>query len=56
MDTAAAQAVVEQAGGKVLTLDGNPLLYNDKSDILNPFFMVIGAADRDWLALLPDDE
>ena len=55
-DTAAAQAVVEQAGGKVLTLDGNPVLYNDKSDILNPFFMVIGAADRDWLALLPDDE
>ena len=53
-DTAAAQAVVEQAGGKVLKLDGNPLLYNDKSDILNPFFMVIGAADRDWLALLPD--
>lgn len=55
-DTAAAQAVVEQAGGKVLTWDGNPLLYNDKSDILNPYFIVIGASDRDWLALLPDDE
>lgn len=55
-DTAAAQAVVEQAGGKVLTWNGNPLLYNDKSDILNPYFIVIGASDRDWLALLPDDE
>ena len=55
-DTAAAQAVVEQAGGKVLRWDGNPLLYNDKSDILNPFFIVIGAPDRDWVALLPDDE
>jgi len=55
-DTAAAQAVVEKAGGRVLAWDGNPLLYNDKSDILNPFFIVIGAADRDWLALLPDDE
>jgi 3'(2'), 5'-bisphosphate nucleotidase len=55
-DTAAAQAVVEQAGGKVLQWDGKPLLYNDKSDILNPYFIVIGAADRDWLALLPDDE
>lgn len=54
-DTAAAQAVVEQAGGKVLTWDGNPLLYNDKSDILNPFFIVVGAADRDWVALLSDD-
>ena len=55
-DTAAAQAVVEQAGGKVLRWDGNPLLYNDKSDILNPFFIVIGALDRDWVALLPADE
>ena len=55
-DTAAAQAVVEQAGGKVLRLDGNAMLYNDKEDILNPYFMVIGAPDRDWLALLPDDE
>lgn len=55
-DTAAAQAVVEQAGGKVLTWDGKSLLYNDKPDILNPFFIVIGAPDRDWVALLPDDE
>jgi 3'(2'), 5'-bisphosphate nucleotidase len=55
-DTAAAQAVVEQAGGKVVTLDGKPMKYNAKADILNPHFFVIGAADRDWLALLPDSE
>ena len=55
-DTAAAQAVVEQAGGKVLELDGKPLSYNAKSEILNPYFMVIGPTDHDWLALLPDDE
>jgi 3'(2'), 5'-bisphosphate nucleotidase len=55
-DTAAAQAVVEQAGGKVVTLDGKPMKYNAKADILNPHFMVIGAADRNWLALLPDSE
>ena len=55
-DTAAAQAVVEQAGGSVVTLDGKPMKYNAKDDILNPFFFVIGAADRDWLALLPDSE
>jgi 3'(2'), 5'-bisphosphate nucleotidase len=53
-DTAAAQAVVEQAGGSVVTLDGHAMTYNAKSDILNPHFFVIGAADRDWLALLPD--
>ncbi len=55
-DTAAAQAVVEQAGGSVVTLDGKPMKYNTKSDMLNPFFFVIGATDRDWLALLPDSE
>ncbi len=53
-DTAAAQAVVEQAGGAVLELNGRPLSYNTKDDILNPWFVVIGAPDRDWLALLPD--
>jgi len=55
-DTAAAQAVVEQAGGTVLELDGKPLSYNQKSDILNPWFVVIGATDHDWLALLECDE
>ena len=55
-DTAAAQAVVEQAGGTVVTLDGKPMKYNQKEEILNPHFMVIGATDRDWLALLPDRE
>ncbi len=55
-DTAAAQAVVEQAGGSVVTLDGKPMKYNAKADMLNPHFFVIGAADRDWLSLLPDSE
>jgi len=54
-DTAAAQAVVEQAGGKVLELDGKPLSYNAKADILNPWFIVIGPTDKDWLALLASD-
>ena len=53
-DTGAAQAVVEQAGGSVVTLDGKPMMYNTKSDILNPYFFVIGPTDKDWLAHLPD--
>lgn len=52
-DTAAAQAVIEQAGGSVVTLDGKPMRYNTKADILNPHFFVIGPSDRDWLSLLP---
>ena len=51
-DTGAAQAVVEQAGGAVLELDGQVLAYNAKEDILNPHFMVRGPADKDWLASL----
>ena len=37
-DTAAAQAVLEGAGGRVETLEGSPLRYS-KADILNPFFV-----------------
>jgi 3'(2'), 5'-bisphosphate nucleotidase len=51
-DTAAAQAVVEQAGGAVVELDGSPLAYNAKADILNPYFLVRGPEDRNWLGLL----
>lgn len=46
-DTAAAQAVLEGAGGHVLTLDGAPLRYG-KTDILNPFFVAISAAPVAW--------
>lgn len=53
-DTAAAQAVVEGAGGSVVTLDGEPLAYNRKADILNPHFMVIGSRSSDWLAFAND--
>ena len=48
-DTAAAQCIVEQAGGQVVTLDGEPLLYNTKDSLLNPHFMVFGDKSRDWV-------
>ncbi|WP_185233466.1 3'(2'),5'-bisphosphate nucleotidase CysQ [Teredinibacter franksiae] len=51
-DTAAAQAVVEAAGGKVVDINLEPLLYNAKADILNPFFYVIGDTQYNWEALL----
>jgi 3'(2'), 5'-bisphosphate nucleotidase len=49
-DTAAAQALVEGAGGVVVTLDGAPLRYNTKADILNPHFFVYADRTRNWLA------
>ncbi len=53
-DTAAAHAVVNAAGGKVVTLEGQPLRYNCKASLLNPEFLVIGDPERDWLALFSD--
>ena len=47
-DTAAAQAVVEQAGGHVTGTDMQPLRYNTKDSLLNPFFLVFGDNSRDW--------
>jgi 3'(2'), 5'-bisphosphate nucleotidase len=44
-DTAAGQAVLEAAGGAVLTLDGQRLRYGKGGDNLNPFF--IAAANLD---------
>jgi 3'(2'), 5'-bisphosphate nucleotidase len=49
-DTAAAQAVVEAAGGRVIQTDGQPLRYNAKAELLNPHFLVSGDPTRDWIA------
>lgn len=40
-DTGAAQAVLEAAGGKVLTFSGEPLRYG-KEDVYNPYFVAAG--------------
>ena len=51
-DTAAAQAVVEAAGGRITDTDMNPLIYNTKESFLNPYFFVFGDASIDWSAYL----
>ena len=51
-DTAAAQAVVEAAGGKVVDVELKELRYNTKDNILNPFFYVIGDTEFDWNSVL----
>jgi len=51
-DTAAAQCVVEEAGGGLLDLDMAPLRYNTKESLLNPFFIVCGDAEHDWARYL----
>jgi len=41
-DTGAAQAIVEQAGGRVVTLEDQPLSYANPQQVLNPDFVVWG--------------
>jgi len=49
-DTAAAQAILESAGGRMIDAAGRPLRYNSKEDLLNPHFLAFGDQQRDWLA------
>jgi 3'(2'), 5'-bisphosphate nucleotidase len=54
-DTAAAQAVLEAAGGRVMTLDGRTLKYG-KPGLRNPHFVAVGDPRLDWRALLEKEE
>lgn len=53
-DTAAAQAVVEGAGGQVLGLDGRRFDYPQRADWLNPWFIATGLPDGALTRLLLD--
>lgn len=54
-DTAAAQCIVEEAGGKITDTDMQPLRYNTKDSLLNPHFFAFGAGDRCWSDYLEKD-
>lgn len=47
-DTAAAQCIVEEAGGLLTDLSLQPLRYNTKDSLLNPHFVVFGDCSRNW--------
>lgn len=47
-DTAAAHAIVDEAGGRVCDFTGNELRYN-KNNLLNPPFVVLAKRDADLL-------
>ena len=42
-DTAAAQGVLEGAGGEVIEVDGQPFRYPARESLLNPFFLALPA-------------
>jgi len=53
-DTAAAQCVLEQAGGAVIDTRGQPLRYNTKESLLNPDFLALASIELPWQDWLHD--
>jgi 3'(2'), 5'-bisphosphate nucleotidase len=51
-DTAAGQAIVEAAGGMMLSLDFQPFLYNRNETVLNRGFYLLADRSYDWLPVL----
>jgi 3'(2'), 5'-bisphosphate nucleotidase len=47
-DTAAAQIVLEEAGGRLVGMDDAPFRYNLKDSLLNPHFFAVGSGKHDW--------
>jgi len=54
-DTAAAHAIILEAGGEVTDMRLNALVYNRKDSLLNPCFFAFGHRHHDWSAFLPKD-
>ena len=51
-DTAATQCIVEEAGGRILSTQLEPLSYNERDTLENPNFIVLGDADLPWDKIL----
>ena len=52
-DTAAAQVILEQAGGYMTDMQLRPLRYNVRPVLINPDFFAFGDATRNWAQYLP---
>ncbi|HHF2877941.1 TPA: 3'(2'),5'-bisphosphate nucleotidase CysQ [Vibrio diabolicus] len=51
-DTAATQCIVEEASGRILSTQLEPLSYNERETLENPNFIVLGDADLPWNEIL----
>ena len=47
-DTAAAQCILEEAGGALTDTKMQPLRYNIREKLLNPHFFAFGDKTQDW--------
>ncbi|WP_194438220.1 3'(2'),5'-bisphosphate nucleotidase CysQ [Vibrio fluminensis] len=51
-DTAATQCIVEEAGGRILSTQLEPLSYNERDTLENPNFIVLGDENLPWSEIL----
>lgn len=51
-DLAAAQIILEQAGGGIFDLNLAPLTYNRHPELLQPSFLAVGDLKADWRAMI----
>lgn len=51
-DTAATQCILEEAGGRILDLNLNPLSYNERDSLINPNFIALGDTGLPWKEIL----
>jgi 3'(2'), 5'-bisphosphate nucleotidase len=54
-DTAAAQCIVEEAGGHIRDMNSRDLTYNMRESLINPAFLVFGDDAVDWVKHLPPE-
>lgn len=52
-DTGAAQVIVEQAGGSLVSEHFQPITYNRTQSLANPNFIVLGDPRVDWVSVFP---
>jgi len=52
-DTAAAQCIVEEAGGHIRDINSQDLTYNMRESLINPHFLVYGDDEVDWMQHVP---
>lgn len=51
-DTGASQCIVTEAGGSILANDFSPLSYNQREELTNPDFIVMGDQNVDWTSIV----
>ncbi|MCF2947247.1 3'(2'),5'-bisphosphate nucleotidase CysQ [Paraglaciecola aquimarina] len=51
-DTGASQCIVNEAGGSILVHDFSPLSYNQREELTNPDFIVMGDKNVDWTSIV----